>query len=157
VTDAPLPTPPAVERAGLLRRLGAMLYDGLLLLAVLIVATALFLPLTGGEAVDPAKNPSLEFVYRAMLLLLIVGFFGLFWTRRGQTLGMASWRLRVEREDGGLLTWSDTLRRLGGALLSLLPFGLGFLWVLVDPQRRAWHDRLSGTRVVVLPKGSSAA
>jgi len=157
VTDAPLPTPPAVERAGLLRRLGAMLYDGLLLLAVLIVATALFLPLTGGEAVDPAKNPLLEFVYRAMLLLLIVGFFGLFWTRRGQTLGMASWRLRVEREDGGLLTWSDTLRRLGGALLSLLPFGLGFLWVLVDPQRRAWHDRLSGTRVVVLPKGSSAA
>lgn len=157
MTDAPFPTPPGVEPAGLLRRLGAMLYDGLLLLAVLIVATALFLPLTGGEAVDPAKNPVLEFVYRALLLLLIVGFFGLFWTRRGQTLGMASWRLRVERVDGGLLTWGDTLRRLGWALLSLLPFGLGFLWVLFDPQRRAWHDRLSGTRVVVLPKGSSAA
>jgi uncharacterized RDD family membrane protein YckC len=146
-----------VERAGLLRRLGAMLYDGLLLLAVLMVATALFLTLTGGEAVDPARNPVLELVYRAVLLLLIVGFFGLFWTRRGQTLGMASWRLRVEREDGGLLTWTDTVRRLGGALLSLLPCGLGFLWVLVDPQQRAWHDRLSGTRVVVLPKRPSAA
>jgi uncharacterized RDD family membrane protein YckC len=157
VTDAPLPTPPAVERAGLLRRLGAMLYDGLLLLAVLMVATALFLPLTGGEAVDPARNPVLEWVYRAVLLLLIVGFFGFFWTRRGQTLGMASWRLRVEREDGGLLTWTDTLRRLGWGLLSLLPCGLGFVWVLVDPQQRAWHDRLSGTRVVVLPKRLSAA
>jgi len=129
-----------------------MLYDGLLLLAVLMVATALFLPLTGGEAIDPRTNPLLEFVYRAVLVLLVVGFFGLFWTRRGQTLGMASWRLRVEREDGHLLGWGDTLRRLGWSLLSLLPLGLGYLWILFDPLRRAWHDRLSGTRVVVLPK-----
>jgi len=148
---APLPV-----RAGLLRRLAAMLYDGLLLLALLIVATALFLPLTGGEALDPGRNPVLEFVYRSVLLLLIVGFFGLFWTRRGQTLGMASWRLRVEREDGALLGWRDTLRRLGWALVSLLPLGLGFLWILFDPERRAWHDRLSRTRVVLLPKGSSS-
>jgi uncharacterized RDD family membrane protein YckC len=63
----------------------------------------------------------------------------------------------VEREDGGLLTWSDSLRRLGWALLSLLALGLGFLWILVDPQRRAWHDRLSGTRIVVVPKRPSAA
>jgi uncharacterized RDD family membrane protein YckC len=129
-----------------------MLYDGLLLLAVLMVATALFLPLTGGEAIDPRTDPLLEFVYRAVLLLLVVGFFGLFWTRRGQTLGMASWRLRVEREDGSLLGWRDTLRRLGWSLLSLLPLGLGYLWILFDPLRRAWHDRLSGTRVVVVPK-----
>ena len=129
-----------------------MLYDGLLLLAVLMVATALFLPLTGGEAIDPRTNPLLEFVYRAVLVLLVVGFFGLFWTRRGQTLGMASWRLRVEREDGSLLGWGDTLRRLGWSLLSLLPLGLGYLWIVFDPLRRAWHDRLSGTRVVVLPK-----
>jgi len=155
VTDASATSTPAPERAGLLRRLGAMLYDGLLLLAVLMVATALFLPFTGGEAVDPRRDPLLELVYRLVLLLLIVGFFGLFWTRRGQTLGMASWRLRVEREDGRLLDWGDTLRRLGWALLSLLPLGLGFLWVLFDPERRAWHDRLSHTRVVVLPKGSA--
>jgi len=153
VTDAnpsPLATP---VRAGLLRRLGALLYDSLLLLALLIVATALFLPFTGGEALDPRTHPALEFAYRAVLVLLIVGFNGLFWTRRGQTLGMASWRLRVEREDGHLLTWGDTLRRLAWALVALLPLGLGYAWVLVDPQRRAWHDRLSGTRVVVLPKG----
>jgi len=44
------------------------------------------------------------------------------------------------------------LRRLAWAVVSWLPLGLGYLWILVDPQRRAWHDRLSGTRVVVLPK-----
>ena len=143
---------PTPARAGLLRRLGGMLYDGLLLLAVLMIATALFLPLTGGEAINPRANPVLEWVYRATLLLLVVGFFGVFWTRRGQTLGMASWRLRVEREDGAPLTWGDAVRRLAAAALSWLPLGLGYLWILVDPQRRAWHDRLSGTRVVVVPK-----
>ncbi len=131
-----------------------MLYDGLLLLGVLMVATALFLPLTGGEAVGSERNLALDLLYRSVLLALVVGFFGLFWTRSGQTLGMASWRLRVEREDGARLGWGDTLRRLGWALVSLLPLGLGFLWVLFDPERRAWHDRLSRTRVVVLPKGS---
>ena len=137
---------------GLLRRLAAVLYDSLLLLALLMIATALFLPFTGGEAIDPRRDPALEWIYRAVLALLVVGFFGIFWTRGGQTLGMATWRLRVEREDGRRLTWGDTLRRLGWALVSLLPAGLGFGWVLVDPERRAWHDRLSRTRVVVVPK-----
>lgn len=149
-TSTALPT--AVTGAGLLRRLGAMIYDGLLLLALLMVVTALFLPLTGGKAISPHGTPVLEYAYRGVLLLVVVGFHGLFWTRRGQTLGMASWRLRVEREDGRLLGWGDTLRRLGWALVSLLPLGLGYLWILFDPQRRAWHDRLSRTRVVVLPR-----
>ena len=144
--------PALPERAGLPRRLAAMLYDSLLLLALLMAATALLLLLTGGEAIDPRTHPALEILYRLVLVVLIVGFFGLPWTRSGQTLGMATWRLRVEREDGRLLTWGDSLRRLGWALLSLLPLGLGFAWVLVDPERRAWHDRLSRTRVVVLPK-----
>jgi uncharacterized RDD family membrane protein YckC len=146
-TPPPTPTP-----AGLLRRLGALLYDSLLLLALLMVATAAFLPLTGGEALDPRNRPLLELAYRTVLVLLIVGFYGLFWTRRGQTLGMASWRLRVEREDGALLTWGDSLRRLAWACVALLPMGLGYAWLLFDPRRRAWHDRLSRTRVVVLPK-----
>jgi uncharacterized RDD family membrane protein YckC len=146
------PAAPAPARAGLLRRLGAMLYDALLLLGVLMVTTALFLPFTGGEALDPRTRPLLEFVYRCTLLAVIVGFYGLAWTRVGQTLGMASWRLRVEREDGRLLTWRDTARRLAWAVVALLPLGLGYAWILFDPQRRAWHDRLSGTRVVVLPK-----
>jgi uncharacterized RDD family membrane protein YckC len=141
--------------AGLLRRLGALLYDTLLLLALFMVATALMLPLTGGEAITAAGHPALEFVYRATLLALLVGFHGLFWTRRGQTLGMASWRLRVEREDGALLTWPDTLRRLAAAAVSLAAAGLGFLWIVVDPERRAWHDRWTRTRVVLLPKRSA--
>lgn len=137
---------------GLLRRLAAALYDSLLILALLMVATVPFLLVTGGEAVDAQRNPLLEWVYRAVLVLLVVGFYGIFWTRSGQTLGMASWRLRVLRDDGATLTWGDTLRRLAAALLSWLALGLGWLWLLVDPARRTWHDRLSRTRVVLVGK-----
>ena len=62
------------ERAGLPRRLAGMFYDTLLLLALLMAATALFLLLTGGEAVDPGIHPALEFIYRLVLVALIVGF-----------------------------------------------------------------------------------
>ena len=137
--------------AGLLRRLGALLYDSLLLGAVLMIATALFLPLTGGEAITSAGDPLLAWTYRGVLAGLVVLFYGSFWTRSGQTLGLASWRLRLEREDGGVLTWGDTLRRLAAAVVSLLAAGLGWIWIVVDPGKRAWHDRLSHTRVVVVP------
>jgi uncharacterized RDD family membrane protein YckC len=140
--------------AGLLRRLAAIVYDTLLIIALWMVVTAAFLLLSRGEAITPERDPVLEFVYRAALVTVVVIFYGLPWTRRGQTLGMASWRLKVVREDGSLLDWRDTVVRLLGATLSLLVFGLGFMWILVDPERRAWHDRLSRTVVVVLPKGS---
>lgn len=145
-------TAPVLPVAGLLRRLGALLYDTLLVLAVLMAVTLLFLPLTGGEAITPAQSGALETVYQLVLLVLIVAFFGWFWVNRGQTLGMAAWRLRIERDDGGPLTWTDSLKRLGAACLSWLPGGLGFLWVLLDRDRLAWHDRLSRTRLVVEPK-----
>lgn len=139
-------------RAGLARRVAAMFYDGLLLVAILMIATALMLPFSGGKAITATDDPWLESAYRLLLGGLVVLFFGTFWTRSGQTLGMASWRLRVEREDGSLLTWGDTTKRLAAAVLSLLPMGLGFVWMLFDRDGRAWHDRLSRTRVVLLPK-----
>ncbi len=138
--------------AGLVRRLCAMLYDALLLVALWMVTTALFLPFTGGEALDASRTPLLELAYRIALCGVLVVFYGVSWTRGGQTLGMTAWRLRVERADGGLLTWPDTLRRLAAALLSWAVFGLGWLALLIDPEKRTWHDRLTRTRVIVLPR-----
>jgi len=129
-----------------------MLYDALLLLALWIATTALFLPFTGGEALLAEESPLLALVYRAALIAVLIAFYGLSWTSRGQTLGMAAWRLRVEREDGLPLTWPDVLRRLAAALLSWLVLGLGWLCAVVDTRRRTWHDRLSDTRVVVVPR-----
>jgi uncharacterized RDD family membrane protein YckC len=134
-----------------------MLYDSLLVAAVLMVTTAAFLPFTRGEAITFERFGPLEYLYRAVLLLVIVAFFGWFWTARGQTLGMRAWRLRLEREDHAPLRWSDALKRLAGATVSLLAFGLGYFWIWVDRDRLAWHDRWSHTRVVVVPKVTSSA
>jgi uncharacterized RDD family membrane protein YckC len=146
------PLPVKARAFALLKRFGALLYDTLLLIALYMGLTLAMLPLTGGEAITPQANPLLERLYQLALLAVTAGFFGLAWTRRGQTLGMQSWRLKLLRDDGALPTWRDALLRLAAALLSWLPLGLGFLWILVDPQGRAWHDRLSGTRIVELPK-----
>ena len=138
--------------AGVLRRLGAMLYDLLIVVALLFIVTALFLPLTGGEAITPGDSGVLERIYQAALVLVVVLFFCVFWTWRGQTVGMLAWRLRVERSDGSTLRWRDALIRLAGASVSLAALGMGYFWIWIDREKLAWHDRWSGTRVVVLEK-----
>jgi uncharacterized RDD family membrane protein YckC len=65
---------------------------------------------------------------------------------------MRAWRLKVERSDGRALGWKTGCLRFAAACISLLPLGLGFFWLIVDPQKRTAYDRFSGTRVVVLPK-----
>ena len=104
------------------------------------------LPITGGEAVRPG-NP----FFRTYLLFVAFLYLAVPWVRTGQTLGLKAWRLRVERREGGPLTWWHALLRFLAALPSILPGGIGLLWVLVDREGLAWHDRLSGTRVVRLP------
>jgi uncharacterized RDD family membrane protein YckC len=141
--------------AGVLRRLGAMFYDFLSLLAVMMVITAVLLPLTGGEAITSDRFGAWEYAYRALLLAILIAFFGVFWTRRGQTLGMVAWRLRLEREDGSLLSWGDVLKRLAAAAVSLMLAFAGYLWIWVDRDGLAWPDRWTRTRVVVLPKTKS--
>ena len=82
-------------------------------------------------------------------------FFAFFWIRRGQTLGMVAWRLRFHPEDGPV-GFAQVHWRLLGGCLSLACLLLGHVWLLVDPERRAWPDLFSKRRVVRLPKGAVA-
>lgn len=129
-----------------------MLYDGLLIVALLMVITAALLPFTGGEALTRDRLGVYEIGYQVVLLAVVVVFFGGFWTHRGQTLGMAAWRLRVQRPDGSAIGWGDAFKRIAAALVAWLPFGLGYFWIWMDREGLAWPDRWTGTRVVVLPK-----
>ncbi len=144
---------PKPARPGLLRRLAAMLYDALGLFGVLVVASALVVLPAGLAFGYQIPRDSLGF--RLYLLAIILGYFAWPWVKGGQTLGMRVWRLRVIRADGTWLRLRDALLRLAAALLSWAALGLGFLWVWVDREGLAWHDRLSGTRLVLVdaPKG----
>ncbi|MET0533447.1 MAG: RDD family protein [Steroidobacter sp.] len=142
----------APPSAGVLRRLGAMFYDLLLVIALMMVVTAVLLPITDGEAITSERFGAWEYAYQLLLLVVVVLFFGVFWTRRGQTLGMTAWRLRLQRVDGSLLGWVDVLKRMGAATVSLCLAGVGYWWIWIDRERLAWPDRWTGTRVVVLPK-----
>lgn len=131
-----------IERVpGLGRRLAACLYDGLVLLAVLMLAGALWV------ALSRAAAPPGDWWFRGYLLIIAALFFGAFWTR-GETLGMRAWKLHLVTEDGRTPGWGRALLRFAIALVSWAALGLGFLWVLVDRHRLAWHDRGSGTHLV---------
>jgi len=113
-------TPPPLSPPGLLRRLGAMAYDILLLLALLMMLSYPYVWLTGG--VKPGLF--VKTLYQLYLLAICFLFYGGFWVRGGQTLGMRSWRIQLVRSDGGPITWSIALKRFAYALLSLLCLGL---------------------------------
>lgn len=140
---------------GLGRRALALLYDGLLLIALWFGVSALVLAVSAGLLAEPGRPLWLAYIHRISLVLVTVGFFGGFWTHGGQTLGMRAWRLRLVSSTGhGAVNWKQSVLRLASACLSVGAFGLGFFWMWIDPKRHTWHDRLSGTELILLPKNS---
>jgi uncharacterized RDD family membrane protein YckC len=87
----------------------------------------------------------------AFFLLLLLYHIG-FWTWKATTVGGIICQLRVTRVDGAPLTFADALVRGLSSIFSLVVAGLGCLWILKDPDRQAWHDKIAGTYVVKVPK-----
>jgi uncharacterized RDD family membrane protein YckC len=139
-----------MQNASLLRRIGAILYDGLLVVALLFLATIPFIAVRAGEPVAPGDP-----VYQLAIVIVTYCFFVGFWTRKGRTLGMQSWGLQLETADRTIPGIGAATLRFFAAILSWLPFGLGFWWQLVDEDKLTWHDRLSGTRLVHYPKNKT--
>ena len=138
------------QNAGFLRRLMAMVYDSFLIAALFFIVTVPFVLQVGEQTLT--HDPVVHTLYQLVLVLAAFLFFGWFWTHGGQTLGMRAWRLRTIKKDGSPMDWPASMMRFAAALLSLACFGLGFLWILIDPERLAWHDHLSRTRVLLEPK-----
>ena len=136
--------------AGFGRRVAALVYDAFLLAALLMIFTGGALFFTHGAAVVPATAGAWVYVYRAGLLLVIAGYYVLNWLRSGQTLGMRAWRIRTVSASGDPVTWKAAILRIGFGFLAWAPAALGVLWLYLDPEHLALHDRLSKTRVVRL-------
>ena len=126
--------------ASLIRQLAAMLYDSLLIVAILFVVVAISIVFNQGEAIE-----SRPVIYIFIFLVVLV-FYGWFWSKSGQTLGMQVWKIRVVSKSGTNPSWSISISRIIFAIFSIACFGLGYWWRLFKPY--TWHDRLSQTRVV---------
>lgn len=142
--------------APLWRRLAAIFYDSLLLIALwmMIVFLILLISQTGNQPLGEAipQHGFWHLAYQLFLLLVAFLFFALFWTRGGQTAGMAAWKIKIQQTNGKPPSWRQALLRFLAAIVSWLPLGLGYWWSLFNNERLAWHDYLSGTRLVVVQK-----
>jgi uncharacterized RDD family membrane protein YckC len=143
--------------AGLWRRLAALLYDGFLVVAIWFLLGYIMQFIFGSDSnqlvdgqvqTDPLQD-TLLFI---LMMGSALGFYGFFWIRSGQTLGMIAWRIRTQTADGRLISPGQALLRWLLAWPAFACGGLGYLWLLLDRNGDAAHDRLSGTRVVLLPK-----
>lgn len=124
-----------------------MVYDALILLALLIVASAIALPFG-----DINKVAFKDFWFSMWLLAVCFAYLGGLWRYGGMTLGMRAWRVRLVGADGTQISWHGCLLRFLVGLVSLCAFGLGILWALVDAKNRTWHDLAARTLLVKVPK-----
>lgn len=140
-----------IKIASPLKRLGAFIYDLMLITALLMVSTGVLMTINGGEALDTSPYFA---VYQSTLFIIVYLFLSFFWMRNGQTLGMLAWRLRVQTSEGYRLNFTQCLLRYIVGIVSLGACGVGFLWMFVNKQKMTWHDLVSGTHVVELPKNA---
>lgn len=164
-------------------RMAAILYDGMLILALLFLVGTLLTVIgtlitmeTGSESSQAQSLPTWyqNVVMTPSFILTLVGFYGIFWRRGGQTLGMQTWRLKTVNSNGHLLTWGQSFKRILAASIMPLIFGiigsvvdgsravlltsafLGFAFnyafCLFNPRGLAVQDLLSNTITLKMPK-----
>lgn len=149
--------------AGIISRLSAFILDTVILASIIlftswfVVASWKMLQLEPiikqlqtrswvfKNLIELVNNP---IFYSLVMLLFVSSYHILFWVIAGQTPGKGILGLRVLPRQGGKLKLSRAVLRYLGFYLSIIPLGLGILWILVDDRRMAWHDKLSGTYVV---------
>lgn len=148
-------------RAGFFRRLGAIVYDLLLAVAVYMIAGAIgfgvftalsssgLLAMNGFEHVSDLLNgtPLYKGLYQLWIALCVGLFYILFWSYGGQTLGMRAWRLKIQHPNGQSLSMITAAARLVWSLL-----GIGNLWILINGDKLALQDMMTRSEVVVLSK-----
>jgi uncharacterized RDD family membrane protein YckC len=131
----------------LFKRIACMLYESILVFAILFVAGVVYRALMGDPHSDFEQH--LFFMYS----WLIIGVYFVYcWVKSGQTLAMQTWRIQLLRLDGNPLSLGQAVRRYVIASFSLMFFGLGFLWAIFDREGLYLHDRFTGSRLFELPK-----
>jgi uncharacterized RDD family membrane protein YckC len=138
--------------AGFIRRLAALVYDSLVVTAILILTSAIVIMIVvtfmGENAITEQKVLVENPLYFAYLLATWFYYYAWCWRTGGQTLGMKAWRLKLISNDNLIISYKNAFIRFSSSCL-----GLANLGVLL-PNKRGWHDRLSHTEIVVIDKNA---
>ena len=130
------------------RRLLSMLYESLIVFAIMFFAGLAFYGAASGRLSGGARH-----AFQLYLFLVLGIYFVACWSRGGQTLPMQTWKLRLVRGENLPVGVGRALLRYALAWPSLLLLGGGFLWAFLDRDRQFLHDRLAGTRIVTSETG----
>ena len=133
-----------VSSAPIWKRLLALIYDALVVTALVLISGLVASVIAQGEA------PS--WLTQLLIVLSVGGYFWWSWSRGGKTAGMRAWRLRVVGMDGEPLTSQVAMKRLMMCILTLGPTGVPLLTGWLSPIGQTVYDSLSNTRVVAEPK-----
>jgi len=129
-----------LPRAGFWLRLGASLLD-------VIMVAVMFGMLSGVFGWFLHMNGSFPFWFALYNIAM--------WATKGTTIGGVICGLKVVRLDDRPIDWGVAIVRGLGAFLSLVVGGLGFIWVAFDDEKQSWHDKIAGTTIVQVPRGTS--
>jgi len=136
--------------ASLFRRIAALVYDSLIVFALLILASAVAMLLVGlvlgSEAITDnnvlVENP----IFFTWLIFCWFYYYAWCWRKGGQTLGMKAWRIKLIAIDEDKISYKNALLRFVSAL-----FGLANFWLFM-PGKRGWHDIVSNSNVILTEK-----
>ena len=144
----------------LLRRLAAIIYDTALVLPLIMVSVAVGLGLRTATGLETHDNTQVAILDANLVQLIaltsVVAFFSYFWLKNGQTLSMQAWRIKLVNSSAGPIRFHQAVIRALAAVLSIACLGAGFWWCLFDAKGKTWHDHLSRTELVLLPKNKKA-
>ena len=147
-----------MEKASLGKRILSIIYDFLILFFIIIIATFIIqqiiiqLELITLEQVQisavetitviPADS-SANLILKNLWVVISFFYFGHYWTKRGQTLGMKVWKIKAVTNNNNLMSWGHVLKRYVFSLL-----GLGLFWIIFNKENLAFQDKMSKTKLM---------
>jgi uncharacterized RDD family membrane protein YckC len=140
----------AMDSARLPRILAAIIYDIIIVFAIIFLAAQWF------PYIPESLQSTLPVRLFKQVYMLSIGFiyFAYSWRRGGQTIGMKSWRIKLtqEKDQSPVISLQQCAIRYCVAIISWLTVGLGFLWIVLSKQHKSWHDHASSTCLCMVPK-----
>jgi uncharacterized RDD family membrane protein YckC len=133
------------KNIGVFRHFFAIVYDSILLCALLIMVSYLYFTVADYVFGYRIEQVNQGVIYQLYLFAWVYVYFVFPWQRRGQTLGMRTWKFRLSSQTDQSVSFKQANLRFFLALLSWLLLGLGFLWRFFNSQHLTLHDHFSGT------------